>query len=92
MMEPTAVASASSIDTIVRIVELLLIPILLRFNQRQEEQGRKINTIETVLIGAEGKNGIRSRVATLEKENKNLSLMLARHLGLEARREEEEED
>ncbi len=91
-MEPTAVASASSIDTIVRIVELLLIPILLRFNQRQEEQGRKINTIETVLIGAEGKNGIRSRVATLEKENKNLSLMLARHLGLEARREEEEED
>lgn len=92
MTEPTAVASASNIDTIVRIVELLLIPILLRFNQRQEEQGRKINTIETVLIGAEGKNGIRSRVATLEKENKNLSLMLARHLGLEARREEEEED
>lgn len=92
MTEPTAAASASNIDTIVRIVELLLIPILLRFNQRQEEQGRKINTIETVLIGAEGKNGIRSRVATLEKENKNLSLMLARHLGLEARREEEEED
>ena len=92
MTEPTAVASASNIDTIVRIVELLLIPILLRFNQRQEEQGKKINTIETVLIGAEGKNGIRSRVATLEKENKNLSLMLARHLGLEARREEEEED
>lgn len=91
-MIDTQVQTTANLDTIIRLVELLLIPILIRFNQRQDAQGTELNTIKTVLIGADGENGIRSRVVALEKENKKLSLLLARHLGLSGFKEQIEED
>jgi hypothetical protein len=88
MLESTAIPK--DLDTILRLVELLLIPILIRFNQKQEEQAKEINTIKTVLIGADGQNGMRSRVVMLERETKKTSLIVARHLGLESIREDKE--
>lgn len=74
-------------EGIIKIVEVLIIPLLWKIystltsiNEKQALQSGEINTVKTILIGTDGKNGIRSRVRRLERRQEHTALLLARHL------------
>lgn len=74
-------------DVLFKLVELLLIPFAYYVIKRLDTVAEKVNDthgttqeLKTILIGADGKNGIRSRVVRLERKVSNLSLQqAARH-------------
>lgn len=75
------------VNTLFKLVELLILPFAYYLIKRLDNMAAAIeksnstsNELKTILIGADGKNGIRSRVMRLEKKVSNLSLLqAARH-------------
>ena len=76
-----------NVDVLFKVIELLILPfayyLIKRIDSMVEVVGQSnktSNELKTILIGADGKNGIRSRVMRLEKKVSNLSLLqAARH-------------
>jgi hypothetical protein len=74
----------ADVDSIFKLVELLLLPFSWYVVRRLDTLADSISTLtqdtrelKTILIGTDGKNGIRSRVIRLERKVENLSLRQA---------------
>jgi len=76
------------VDVIMKLVEFLLLPFAWYVIKRLDALSETIKTIskdtgdlKTILIGVDGKNGIRSRVIRLERRVETLSLQQATRHG-----------
>lgn len=68
------------VDALFKMVEILLLPAGWYIIKRLDAVVESTKELKTILIGADGKNGMRSRVIRLEKKVSNLSLLqAARH-------------
>ena len=63
-----------------RLVEAVILPLSLYIANKISSLERKVDKVDTVLIGVDGKNGLRSRIRRLEVKVDKLSLLqAARH-------------
>lgn len=88
-----------NLDLLLKVVEILLLPfawyVIKRLDAVVEATSKgneTTNELKTILIGADGRNGIRSRVMRLEKKVSNLSLLQAARHGEAAPLLEEDDD
>jgi hypothetical protein len=93
------VSEAGTVDLAIKAAELILIPILWKIYQtlsdlstKVSSQSTEISTLKTILIGTDGRNGIRSRVRRLERRQEQTALLLASLHGEGMKIEEEEEE
>lgn len=59
------------------VVKIIVVPMLAYILKKQTETSNEIQNLRTVLIGIDGKNGIRSRVMRVEAKLQNLSIAQA---------------
>lgn len=78
-------------DFIVKIFEIVIVPLVFSIYKDGRKQTEDIGTLKTILIGADGKNGIRSRVRRLERTAEKTNIQLALLTG-QINHHEEEED
>lgn len=69
------------IEVLVRVVELVLIPILWKVYTVLSTLSSEVQTLKIILVGSDGKNGIRSRVRRLEVRQERMALMMAAQAG-----------
>ncbi len=86
-MIQSSAESKQLFDSIFKLIEVLVVPLLWKIyatlseiSHKQAAQTGEISNVKTILIGADGKNGIRSRVRRLERRQEHTSLVLARHV------------
>ena len=80
-------------DVIKTIIEIAIIPLGAWIVNTLRMALEELRTLRTVLIGVDGKNGMRSRLRRLERRVENLSLQqAARHGEVPPVSIEEEED
>lgn len=86
-MIQSSVETKQLFDGIFKLVEILVVPLLWKIyttlseiSDKQALQAGEINNVKTILIGTDGKNGMRSRVRRLERRQEQTGLLLARHL------------
>jgi len=91
-MPPSPDQSKETIETIYRIVELVLIPLLWKIYQAIDKLKEETSTLKTILIGVDGKNGIRSRVLRLEKSQHQTAIFLARVVGSHPKMDNDESE
>lgn len=83
----SSITPAEAFDAFFRIVETILVPGIVYLGTRINNVDRKIDgvrskvdKVDTVLIGPDGRNGIRSRIRRLESKVEHLALQqAARH-------------
>lgn len=73
------------LDQIFRIIEILILPALWKIyttlaeiQRRQFEQTNETTAVKNILIGVDGRNGIRSRVIQLERQQAKTNITLAK--------------
>lgn len=64
-------------ESVFKIVELLILPFAWYIIKKLESVVSTVQDLRTILIGVDGKNGIRSRVIRLERKVEQLSLQQA---------------
>ncbi len=64
-----------------KIVEILIVPFALYIIKTLTSIQREVSDLKTVLIGIDGKNGIRSRVIRMERRVERLSAAQAHRHG-----------
>ena len=79
-------------DSVFKIIELLILPFAWRIIKKLEAVVSTVQDLRTILIGVDGRNGIRSRVMRLERKVSNLALQQAARYSEVQLDETEEED
>lgn len=73
-------ASPDSWDIALKFLEILLVPFVAYVIRALSNINEELRTLRTVLIGADGKNGLRSRFRRMENKVDRLALaQAARH-------------
>lgn len=68
------------LDLVTTVVEVLVIPLGAYIVTTLKANSEELKVLRTVLIGVDGKNGMRSRMGRLEKKVERLALLqAARH-------------
>lgn len=75
-------------EQLLRLVEILIIPFGIWVVKMLSMIQKEVSELKTVLIGIDGKNGIRSRVIRVERKVERLSLQQAQRHGEEDDEEE----
>lgn len=65
------------LDGLVRVIEVVLVPILWKVYAALSGLTTQVGELRTVLIGSDGKDGIRSRVRRLEVRQERIALFIA---------------
>jgi hypothetical protein len=93
------VAGTESVGFFFHLVEVLLVPILWKvysalsdMSDKIDAVDGKVNMVQTILIGPDGKNGIRSRVRRLEKKVERIALFQAANTGTVVHSESDDDD
>ena len=73
----------TQIEGLKNIVEFLILPFALYIVRKLDELSKKVNELSVVLIGVDGKNGIRSRVIRVERRIERLHIAKGIQLGEE---------
>ena len=73
--------NAEAWGNLVRVVEILIVPFVLWVVKTLTAIQREVSDLKTVLIGIDGKNGIRSRVIRVERRVERLSAAQAHRHG-----------
>ena len=73
--------NADAWGQLVRVVEILIVPFVLWVVKTLTAIQREVSDLKTVLIGIDGKNGIRSRVIRVERRVERLSAAQAHRHG-----------
>lgn len=68
-------------EQLLRVIEVLIIPFGLWMLKLLTEIQKEVSDLKTVLIGIDGKNGIRSRVVRVERRVERLSIAQAQRHG-----------
>ena len=68
---------ANLVSGVGTFIEIIVAPLIVGIYNNQRRQDEKLTKLETILIGADGKNGIRSRVRRLERKVERLNLQFA---------------
>ena len=76
-------------EQLLRVIEVLIIPFGLWMLKLLTAIQKEVSDLKTVLIGIDGKNGIRSRVIRVERRVERLSIAQAQRHG-EDRDEDDE--
>ena len=79
-------------DSVFKIIELLILPFAWYIIKKLEAVVSTVQDLRTILIGVDGRNGIRSRVMRLERKVSNLALQQAARYSEVQLDETEEED
>ena len=79
-------------DFVFKIIELLILPFAWYIIKKLEAVVSTAHDLRTILIGVDGRNGIRSRVMRLERKVSNLALQQAARYSEVQLDETEEED
>ncbi len=77
---------------LIKLIEIILVPALWKIYTLLSKLSDKVNEVRTILIGADGKNGIRSRVRRLENKVEKLALAHAAVNGTISHHEEDTEE
>lgn len=81
--------NADAWGQLVRVVEILIVPFVLWVVKTLTAIQREVSDLKTVLIGIDGKNGIRSRVIRVERRVERLSAAQAHRHGEDASDDDE---
>lgn len=81
--------NADAWGQLVRVVEILIVPFVLWVVKTLTTIQREVSDLKTVLIGIDGKNGIRSRVIRVERRVERLSAAQAHRHGEDASDDDE---
>lgn len=76
-------------QNLIKIIEVLVVPFGLYVIKTLTSIQREVSDLKTVLIGIDGKNGIRSRVIRMERRVERLSAAQAHRHGEEDHDDEE---
>lgn len=79
-------------EMLFKIIELLVLPFAWYIVKKLDSVVATVEDLKTILIGVDGKNGIRSRVMRLERKVETLSLQQAARHGEPIREGEDEVD
>lgn len=79
-------------EVIKTVIEIAVLPLGAWIVNNLRLALEELRTLRTVLIGVDGKNGMRSRLRRLERRVENLSLQQAARLGEVPPQEVEEEE
>lgn len=66
---------------LLKLVEILVVPFALYVVKTLTTIQKEVSDLKTVLIGIDGKNGIRSRVIRMERKVERLALQQAQRYG-----------
>ena len=69
-------------DLAIKLIELGIVPFAAYVIKAIAKINSKVDTISTVLIGADGKNGMRSRFRRIENKVETLNLAYASRFGI----------
>lgn len=75
--------NAETWQNLIKILEILIVPFFLWVIKTLTTIQRELSDLKTVLIGIDGKNGIRSRVIRMERRVERLSAAQAHRHGEE---------
>jgi hypothetical protein len=78
-------------EQLLKVVEILIIPFGLYMVRVLTMIQKEVSDLKTVLIGIDGKNGIRSRVIRMERRVEKLALAQAHRHGEETDEEDDED-
>lgn len=81
--------NAEAWQDVIRVIELLILPFTIYIVKTLTAIQREVSDLKTVLIGIDGKNGIRSRVIRMERRVERLSAAQAHRHGEEDNDDEE---
>lgn len=81
--------NADAWGQLVRVVEILVVPFVLWVVKTLTAIQREVSDLKTVLIGIDGKNGIRSRVIRVERRVERLSAAQVHRHGEDASDDDE---
>lgn len=65
-------------EALIKIIELLVLPFAWYVVKTLNELTKKVNELGVVLIGVDGKNGLRSRVIRMERRIERLAIRYAK--------------
>lgn len=71
----------SAIEAFVSFLEIIAVPVAMYVINKINQSSSKIDRIEAILIGVDGKNGLRSRIRRLEVKVDALTLAQGRRHG-----------